>query len=176
MTFLYLKAVHIIFIVTWFAGIFYMPRLLIYITEALEKPEPERSVLTQQLTVMASRLWYGITWPSAVVTLGMGTALIVENPGWLQYGYMHVKLSLVLLLYGYHFTLQHIFNLLKKRIARYTSQQLRVWNEVATLFLIAIVFIIVLKDALSMIWGIAGLIAVMLLILIGIKIYRRTRK
>lgn len=175
MTFLYLKAVHIIFIVTWFAGLFYMPRLLIYMTEAHEKPEPERSILLKQFKLMASRLWFGITWPSAIITLAMGTSLIVSQPGFLQQGFMHIKLTLVFLLYLYHFSLQHIFNLLKKDMVRYSSQKLRLWNEVATLFLISIVFIIVLKNALSMVWGLAGLLAVTFSILAGIKLYKRYR-
>src|SRR5687768_6299954 len=114
MTSLYLKAVHIIFIVTWFAGLFYMPRLFVYILESHQKPEPERSILVKQLITMASRLWYGITWPSAVVTLGMGTALLIHQPEWLQQGYMHIKLTLVFLLYCYHFSLHYLFNQLSK--------------------------------------------------------------
>jgi protoporphyrinogen IX oxidase len=175
MTHLYLKAVHIIFIVTWFAGLFYMPRLLIYITEAHEKSEPEKSILIKQFKIMASRLWFGITWPSAIITLIMGTSMLINQPHWLQSGFMHIKLGLVLFLYLYHFSLQHIFNALKKDVVKYTSQQLRIWNEVATLFLISIVFIIVLKDAFSMLWGIAGLLVVTMLIMIGIRIYKKLR-
>jgi putative membrane protein len=175
MTSLYLKAVHIIFIVTWFAGLFYMPRLLIYITEAYDKPEPEKSILLRQLKMMASRLWYAITWPSAVITLGMGTSLLIQQPAWLGQGFMHIKLALVFLLYLYHLSLHHIFKALNRDIVRYTSQQLRLWNEVATLFLISIVFIIVLKDALSMLWGIVGLLGVTILIFVGIKIYKKYR-
>lgn len=176
MTFLYLKAVHIIFVVTWFAGLFYMPRLFVYILEADAKREPERSILLKQLNMMASRLWYAITWPSAVITLGMGAALIIHQPEWLQQSFMHIKLMLVVLLYAYHFSLQYILNRLKVGRVRYTSQQLRLWNEVATLFLISIVFIIVLKNALSMVWGLAGLLAVTGLILAATAIYKRYRK
>jgi putative membrane protein len=175
MTFLYLKAIHIIFIVTWFAGLFYMPRLFIYITEAHGKPEPEKSILITQLKAMSSRLWFAITWPSAIVTLIMGTSLIINQPAWLQQGFMHLKLTLVFLLYVYHFSLHYIFNLLKKDIVRYSSSQLRIWNEAATLFLISIVFIIVLKNALSMLWGLVGLLGVMILIFAGIKIYKKLR-
>src|SRR5688572_8979705 len=103
MTFLYLKAVHIIFIVTWFAGLFYMPRLFVYMVEAHQKNEPEKSILLRQFKMMASRLWFGITWPSAVITLGMGTAILIHQPFWLQQGFMHIKLTLVALLYLYHF-------------------------------------------------------------------------
>lgn len=176
MAFLYLKAVHIIFIVTWFAGLFYMPRLFVYITESHDKSEPERSILLKQLNMMAARLWFGITWPSAIITLGLGTALIVNQPEWLQQGFMHIKLTLVLFLYVYHLSLHYLFNQLKKGIVRYSSQQLRFWNEVATLFLISIVFIIVLKNALSMVWGLAGLLVVTLLIVGGMALYKRYRK
>jgi protoporphyrinogen IX oxidase len=79
------------------------------------------------------------------------------------------------LLYIYHFSLHYIFKLLKNDVYRYTSNQLRIWNEVATLFLISIVFIIVLKSALDMVWGIIGLIGVIILILLGIKIYKSIR-
>lgn len=175
MTFLYLKAVHIIFIVTWFSGLFYMPRLLIYMREAFDKTEPEKSILLNNFTAMASRLWYGITWPSAIITLGMGTSMLINQPQWLQLSFMHLKLSLVFLLYLYHVSLQYIFNKLKRGDARYSSNQLRFWNEVATLFLISIVFLIVLKSALSMVWGLVGLIVITLLILAGMKIYKKFR-
>lgn len=176
MTSLYLKAVHIIFIVTWFAGLFYMPRLFVYIVESYGKPEPGRSILLKQLNMMAGRLWFGITWPSAIITLVMGTAMLVHQPDWLQQSFMHIKLTLVFFLYGYHFSLHYLFNQLRRGIVRYTSQQMRLWNEVATLFLISIVFIIVLKNALSMMWGVLGLLIVTALIVAGISIYKKYRK
>jgi putative membrane protein len=176
MTFLYLKAIHIIFIVTWFAGLFYVPRLFIYITEAAEKPEPERSILTKQFMLMVSRLWYGITWPSALITLGMGIALLINQPEWLRQNFMIVKLCLVFLLYGYHLSLQYIFHLLKKGQVRYSSQQLRLWNEVATLLLISIVFLIVMKNMMSMVRGLAGLFIVTFLIVAGIRFYKKFRQ
>lgn len=171
----YLKAVHIIFVVTWFAGLFYMPRLFIYIIEANDKPEPGRSILQNQLKVMADRLWYIITWPSAVITFCMGAAMLINNPAWLSMGFMHVKLTLVFLLYLYHFSLQYILNQLKKDRVKYSSQQMRVWNEVGTLFLISIVFLIVLKNALSMVWGLLGLFGIMILLMLGIKLYKKLR-
>lgn len=173
---LYLKAIHIIFIVTWFAGLFYMPRLLIYLVEAQSKNEPEKSILTSQLNLMASRLWYIITWPSAVITLCMGVSLLINQPGWLMYGFMHVKLGLVFLLYLYHGSLHFVFKQQQKGKFNYSSQNLRVWNEVGTLFLIAIVFLIVLKDTLSMLWGILGLVILMIVMLIAIRIYKKFRK
>jgi putative membrane protein len=176
MAHLYLKAVHLIFIVTWFSGLFYTPRLFVYLIEASQKEDPEKSILRTQLKMMASRLWFGITWPSAIITLGLGTSMIVYNPSWLQMPFMHIKLSLVALLYVYHFSLHIIFNQLQNDVVKYTSTQMRVWNEVATLFLISIVFLIVLKSALSMTWGIAGLLVVTAAIMMGIRVYKKLRK
>lgn len=172
---LYLKAIHIIFIVTWFAGLFYMPRLLIYLAEAQSKDESEKSILTKQLSMMAKRLWFIITWPSAILTLCMGTSLLINQPDWLSYGFMHIKLGLVFLLYLYQISIHLIFNQQLKGIFNYSSQQLRVWNEVGTLFLIAIVFLIVLKDTLSMLWGILGLVILMIVMLLAIRIYKKFR-
>lgn len=175
MTFLYLKAVHIVFIVTWFAGLFYMPRLFVYIIEAHEKSEPDKSVLLKQLNMMSSRLWFGITWPSAIITLGMGASLLITQPEWLSQGFMHLKLSLVFLLYLYHLSLHVIYKQLKNGQVKFSSTQMRLWNEVATIFLISIVFTIVLKNMLSVAWGLAGLLVVTLLIVAGIKIYKKYR-
>lgn len=153
-----------------------MPRLFVYIIESHSKPEPERTILLKQLNMMASRLWFAITWPSAIVTLIMGTLLLINQPSFLQQGFMHVKLTLVVLLYAYHFSLHYLFKQLQRGVVKYTSQQLRFWNEVSTLFLISIVFIIVLKSALSMVWGVVGLLAVIIAITLGIRLYKKYRK
>jgi putative membrane protein len=176
MTHLYLKAAHIIFIVTWFAGMFYMPRLFVYIVEAHGKPEPEKSIVLKQLKMMASRLWFGITWPSAIITLCLGASMVINQPEWLTYGFMHIKLTLVFFLYLYHISLHIIFRQLQNDVVKYTSNHMRIWNEVATLFLISIVFLIVLKNALSMLWGLGGLLAVTILIMVGIRTYKKFRK
>ncbi len=152
-----------------------MPRILIYLTEAHHKAEPEKSILLKNYKLIASPLWFGITWPSAIITLVMGTSMLVNQPEWLKLGFMHLKLTLVFFLYVYHISIHYIFNLLKKDIVKYTSNQLRMWNEVAMLFLISIVFIIVLKSALSMIWGVLGLVVISFLILAGIRVYKRFR-
>ncbi len=175
MAFEYFKAIHIIFIVTWFAGIFYIPRLFVYIIATHETTEPEKSILLTQLKMMAGRLWYGITWPSAVITLGIGIAMLIKQPLWLKFPFMHIKLGLVVLLYVYHFSLHLIHRQLRRDIVRFTSQQMRVWNEVATLFLISIVFLIVVKTALSIAWGLIGLAIITLAIWIGIRVYKNVR-
>lgn len=174
MTYFYIKALHIIFIVTWFAGLFYMVRLFVYSAEANNKSEPERSILLKQFGLMQKRLWYGITWPSAILTLIFGTwigVLYGSLPTWLL-----VKLFFVVGLFIYQLSLQLIFNQQQKENFKWTSQRLRMWNEVATLFLIAIVMLAVVKELLSVVWGIAVLAAFTFLLLLAIKIYKKYRK
>lgn len=178
----YLKSLHIIFVVTWFAGMFYMPRLFIYNTEAEAKNEIEKNILHTQFRVMMKRLWYGITWPSAIITLALGLSLLfnqdykwytiifTESGLWLL-----LKLIFVLLLYFYHFSLHKIFKQQLHGIYKYTSLQLRMWNELATIFLIAIVMLVVVKQAISLFWGITGLILLILFLYISIQLYKRIR-
>lgn len=172
--FLYIKALHIIFIVTWFAGIFYMPRLLIYNTEAGAKPEPVKAALREQFGIMMKRLWYGITWPSAILTLLFGTTtwyLLGVTPSWLL-----VKLVFVVGLYAYHYSLHILFKQQQKGVFKYSSQQLRIWNEVATIFLVAIVMLVVVKQSLSFLWGIIGLLLFVIVLMSAIKIYKAIRE
>ena len=110
MAFEYIKALHIIFVTTWFAGLFYIVRLFIYQTEALEKPEEERRILAPQLNLMANRLWYIITWPSAILTLIFGFWVFYFRWGYIQSGFMQAKLGFVLVLYIYHFICHKIYH------------------------------------------------------------------
>ncbi|MEP0368545.1 MAG: CopD family protein [Cyclobacteriaceae bacterium] len=175
MDYLYLKALHIIFVVTWFAGLFYIVRLFIYQREALEKQEPEKSILTVHLALMARRLWFGITWPSAILTLIFGSALIIIQPQWLKMPFMHIKLTFVALLYLYHFSCQYLYRKLQAGNCKYSSNQLRIWNEVATVILVAVVFLIVIKNQMSWIWGTIGIILFSIILMMAIKIYKRIR-
>ena len=172
----YIKAIHIIFIVTWFAGLFYIPRLFIYNTEANEKAEPEKTILQKQFIIMIQRLWLGITWPSAILTLVFGVwmgFLYGSIPQWLW-----IKIGFVFGLYLYHFSLQKIYAEQIKGIFRFTSQQLRIWNEIATIFLVAIVMIVSVKQSLSFVWGIIGLLLFITILISAIRIYKllRTKK
>lgn len=170
----YVKALHIIFVITWFAGLFYMVRLFVYSAETNEKPEPERSILLKQFGLMQKRLWYGITWPSAILTLIFGTwigLLYRALPTWLL-----VKLIFVVGLFVYHIILHVIFKQQQKENFKWTSYQLRIWNEVATVFLVAIVMLAVVKQLLSLVWGVGVLVVFSLLLLIAIRIYKKLRK
>ncbi len=176
MTYQYIKALHIIFVVTWFAGLFYIVRLFIYTVEAHEAEEPARSILLERLKDWSRRLWFGITWPSAVFTLGFGTyflhfyATASGVPTWLW-----IKLGFVVGLYAYHGLCHVIYRQLQQDVVRYSSQQLRIWNEVATIFLVSIVFMVILRSALSLLWGVIGLVAFTVVLLVAIRIYKKVR-
>ncbi len=170
------KALHIIFVVSWFAGLFYIVRLFIYHTEAQQKEEPARQILSAQFEIMERKLWWIITTPAMILTLVFGTWMIVLVPSYLQMGWMHIKLSFVAILLIYHFVCQKILFDLKKGKYNWSSNGLRIWNEVATLALVAIVFLAVMKDSLNWIKGTVGFFAVAIGLMIGIKIYKRLRK
>jgi len=177
----YLIALHIIFVVTWFAGMFYMPRLFIYNTEAESKNEEARKILHEQFSVMMKRLWYGITIPSALLTLIFGP-IVMFNEGWNKVlfdeagRWLLIKLIFVIFLYLYFISLHKIFKQQLNGVFKYTSQQLRIWNEVATIFLVAIVMLAVVKESISFVWGLAGLVLFVILLMSAIKIYKLTRK
>jgi protoporphyrinogen IX oxidase len=174
MYFQYLKAIHIIFVITWFAGLFYIVRLFVYFAETTSLPSPEKEILRKQYKLMQKRLWYGITWPSAIITAIMGTLLVIEYgtvPVWLW-----IKLGFVLLLFVYHFICHSIFKAQQQDLSPYTSSQMRLWNEVATILLVGIIFMVVLKNSLSLLWGFLGLAGFTVFILVGIKIYKILRQ
>ena len=177
----YLKSLHIIFIVTWFAGMFYIVRLFIYNTEANLKTEPEKSILQKQFGMMIQRLWFGITWPSAVLTLILGPWVMIKG-GWDRTlgdevgKWLLIKLIFVLLLYVYHFTLHAIYKQQAIGIFKYSSQQLRIWNEVATIFLVPIVMLATVKSSISWVWGLVGLVGFVIVLMSAIKIYKAIRE
>ncbi|SFF52120.1 CopD family protein [Thermoflexibacter ruber] len=174
MYFLYIKALHIIFIVTWFSGMFYLVRLFIYHREAQDKPEQERYVLQSQFDLMMKRLLWGITFPSALLTLIFGIWLLMLYPSipvWL-----HIKVGLVVLLFAYHYSLHIICKQLLSRKFLYTSTQLRLWNEVPTIFLVAIVMLVVVKQNMSLVYGVVGLMAFVILLMSAVKVYKVIRE
>ena len=172
MTYLYLKSLHIIFVVSWMAGLFYIVRLFIYHTEANERQESERLVLQRQFEVMEAKLWNIITTPAMFLAVLAGLGMIYLNPSLLAMDWMLVKLGFVLGLLVYHFLCQRIIGQLKNGIFHWTSTQLRVWNEVATIFLVAIVFTVVLKSTIDWIYGLIGLILFSIIIMSAVKIYK----
>ena len=172
----YLKALHLIFVVTWFAGLFYIPRLFIYHIEALKKPSPDREILTAQLKLMTQRLWYIITWPSAILCTLFALGLLLLIPAWLQQPWMQVKLGFVGVLFLYHLKCHSIFKQLQRDEVNYTARFMRLWNEGATLILFAVVFLAIVKNAFNWLYGVVGLVGLVVLLLLGIRLYQRIRK
>ena len=172
----YIKALHLIFVVTWFAGLFYIPRLFIYHIEATEKPSPDKEILSTQLKLMTKRLWNIITWPSAILSTVFAIWLLILQPIWLQEPWMHVKLAFVILLFLYHLKSHQIFKQLQRDEVNYTSRFMRIWNEGATLILFAVVFLVILKSAFNWIFGIIGIFVLGILLMLGIRLYRRIQK
>ncbi|WP_034060147.1 CopD family protein [Lacinutrix jangbogonensis] len=171
----YIKALHLIFVITWFAGLFYIPRLFVYQIEASYKPSPEKEILGKQLKLMAKRLWSIIAWPSAILAVLFGLILLYLNPYILQNDWMQVKLGFVVLLIIYHLQTHVYFNQLQNNVVKKSSNFMRLWNEGATFILFAVIFLVLLKSAFNWIFGVAGIFALGLLLMLGFKVYKTIR-
>lgn len=176
MTYYYVKSLHLIFVITWFAGLFYIPRLFIYQIEANERPENEKKILLPQLQLMTRRLWFIISWPSAVLATMFALWLLYMSPEYLKEPWMHVKLGFVVLLFVYHFKCHQILKQQEAGVFKWTSNQMRIWNEGSTLILFSVVFLVILKNAFNWIYGVAGIITLGVLLMLGIKLYKRLRE
>ncbi|MEB3274012.1 MAG: protoporphyrinogen oxidase HemJ [Prochlorothrix sp.] len=176
MAYLWFKAFHIIGVVVWFAGLFYLVRLFIYHVEAEAQPEPAQSILKDQYTIMEKRLYNIITTPGMAVTVAMAIGLLVSQPDWLHSRWLHIKLSLVLVLLGYHFFCGRLMRQLEAGTCQWGSKQLRALNEAPTLLLVSIVMLVVFKNSLptsSTAWLIFGLV---ILMAVTIQLYARKRR
>ena len=171
----YIKAFHLIFVITWFAGLFYIPRLFVYQIEAFYKPSPEKEILGKQLKLMAKRLWFIITWPSAILAILFAAWLLILQPVWLKEPWMHAKLAFVGLLVIYHLKTHQYFKQLQQDIVKKSSNYMRIWNEGATFILFAIVFLVILRSAINWVWGVLGILLLGVLIMLGFKIYKKIR-
>jgi putative membrane protein len=137
---LYVKAFHIIAVVSWFAGLFYLPRLFVYHSDTNDKISLDR------FKVMEKRLYYGITWPAGLLTTMLGVLLITYNHKYyLKAGWMHTKILLVILLWGYHLLCGYYVKLFAKDKCFKSALFFRIFNEAPTFFLIAIVLLVVVK-------------------------------
>ena len=172
----YILAIHIIFVVSWMAGLFYIVRLFIYHTEANQKPEIEKLILQKQFEIMESKLWNIITTPAMILSAAAGLLMLYLNPLLLQTDWMWVKLGFVTGLLIYHIICGNIIGQLKRGKFLMSSTQLRLWNELATLFLVAIVFTVILKSAIDWIYGLVGLIVFSAVIMLAVKAYKKQRE
>ncbi|NIC39059.1 protoporphyrinogen oxidase HemJ [Halomonas desiderata] len=138
----WIKALHIVAVVTWFAALFYLPRLYVYHAMARDKGEQQAM---NYFLVMERKLYRGIMTPSMIAVIVFGLWLLYLMPHWLGMGWMHVKLTLVLLLVAYH----HVCLIYLKQFAagrcRRSHVFFRWFNELPVVVLLAIVILAVLK-------------------------------
>jgi putative membrane protein len=172
----YIKSLHLIFVITWFAGLFYIVRLFVYQIEANDKPSPEKEILQKQYKIMTYRLWYIIAWPSAVLATLFAIWLLCLMPQWLQMPWMHVKLGFVFVLFAYQLKCHQIYLQLQKDVFNYSSNFMRLWNEIATIILFSLVFLVILKNAFNWIYGVIGIVAFSIMLMLGYKFYKQIRK
>ena len=165
MTLLYFKALHLIGVIVWFAGLFYLGRLFVYHREAHERPEPERRALKAQFALMEKRLYYGITWPGLCITIFCGTAMLMEwgLPPWIL-----TKIGLVVLLVIYHLWCGYLRKKLLHEKCGWSGKQFRLFNEIPTLLLVSLVFLVVFKEAFS--WSVFLLILAGMVLVIGVTV------
>lgn len=171
----YIKSLHLIFVITWFAGLFYIPRLFVYQIEAFHKPSPDKEILGKQLKLMAKRLWYIIAWPSAILATIFAVWLLILIPSWLQQPWMHIKLGFVILLFVYHLKTHQYFKQLQNDVVKKSSNFMRIWNEGATFILFAVIFLVILKSTINWIFGVVGILVLGILLMLGFKMYKRIR-
>jgi len=171
---LYIKSIHIIFVVSWFAALFYIVRLFIYATEAQTKDDIARPILTQQLLLMQRKLWYIIGWPAAIGTTVFGWWMIFINPAYLSLPWMWLKLIAVGFLCMYHWQCQRILAQQKQGVFKFSSTRLRLFNELATIFLVAIVFLVVVKSTSGLMWGLVGMFVFAGVMILAVYIYRKS--
>lgn len=171
----YCKAFHIIGFVSWFAGLFYLVRLFVYHVEANEKPEPEKSILQKQYTYMQWRLYNIITTPAMVLTLCFGISMLFINPAWLQSGWMHAKLGLLVGLVGYHYWCKTVIKRLERGEMPFNSFQFRLLNELPTIFLVSIVLLAVLKNTLNMLYAFGGVFLFGVALFVAARQYKKYR-
>jgi protoporphyrinogen IX oxidase len=176
MAYYWFKAFHLIGIVVWFAGLFYLVRLFVYHAEAQQEPEPARSILKKQYEIMEKRLYSIITTPGMLLTVAMAGGLIYTEPEILHSRWLHIKFAMVVLLLGYHHYCKRIMNKLAKGECQWTGQQFRALNEAPTVLLVIIVLLAVFKNNLPLdatTWLIAALV---ILMAASIQLYAKKRR
>ncbi|HWK74245.1 MAG TPA: protoporphyrinogen oxidase HemJ [Povalibacter sp.] len=135
---LWFKAFHIVFVVTWFAGLFYLPRLFVYHATATD------AVSNERFKVMERRLFVMMTI-GAVLSIVFGVSMLVLAPALLSFGWLHAKLTLVAILIGYHLWCYRLMLDFRADRNRHSERWLRGFNEAPGLLLIGIVLLVVLK-------------------------------
>lgn len=176
MAYFWFKAFHLIGIVVWFSGLFYLVRLFIYHVEANEQPQPAQGILKQQYELMEKRLYNIITTPGMVVTVAMAIGLLTTEPAVLASTWLRIKLALVALLLAYHGYCWYLMRQLAKGECGWSSQQLRGLNEAPTVLLVAIVLLAVFKNSLPLDTTTWVIFAMVVAMVATIQLYAKKRK
>jgi putative membrane protein len=175
------KSLHFIGLVSWFAALFYLPRLFIYHTEALDKTPEEQAILCPQFILMADKLYRIIMNPAMMFTFVAGLGMIAvreyETQGqYLRYQpWLRIKLLLLLGLLGYHLYCKRILLALAQGKALLNSIQLRLFNEIATLFLLAIVLLAVYKNVLNFFYAAVAILVTGIVLFLAVRWYKKYR-
>ncbi len=172
MSYLVLKTIHLISVVAWFAGLFYVGRLFIYFKEASEYESKKKKILQDQFLLMTKRCMYIITWPSLIVSSVFGLYMLHQNPSLIYLNWMIVKLVFVTILIFYTAYCQKILFQMIKGSINFSDFKLRLWNEFATLLLISIISLAILKTALSWVKAVIIFIIIGILLFSLIKLYK----
>jgi protoporphyrinogen IX oxidase len=176
MAYYWFKAFHLIGVVVWFAGLFYLVRLFVYHAEAAQQPEPAQGILKTQYEIMEKRLYNIITTPGMIVTVAMAIGLISTEPEILKSGWLHIKLAFVALLLVYHFFCGRILKQLEKDECKWTGQQFRALNEAPTLLLVVIVLLAVFKSQLPLDLTTWLIVALIIFMVAAIQLYAKKRR
>ncbi len=176
MAYLWFKGFHIIAMVAWFGGLFYLPRLFVYHVEANEQPEPASSILKNQYAIMEKRLYGIIMNPGMMLTIAMAIGMLVIEPGLLKQGWLHIKIALVAVLLAYHLYCKRLMKMLEAGTCQWTGKQLRAFNELPTLLLAVIVLLVIFKDGLP--WDVTslGIVVTIVVFAVAIQLYARKRR
>jgi protoporphyrinogen IX oxidase len=176
MAYLWFKSFHIVGLVAWFAGLFYLPRLFVYHIEANEQPENVRDILKKQYAIMEQRLMKIIMNPAMVLTLAMAAGMLYKSPALLKEPWLHVKMGLVLVIVGYHFYCQLIMKKLEAGETPLSAQQFRWFNEFPTFFLVVIVMLAIFKNDIPRDATGYVVVAMAIAFAISIQLYARKRR
>jgi putative membrane protein len=176
MAYFWYKAFHLIGVVVWFAGLFYLVRLFVYHAEAEQQPEPAQTILKNQYELMEKRLYNIITTPGMVVTVAMAIALLTTEPEVLKSWWLHLKLTLVVVLLIYHFWCGRIMKKLAQGECNWSGQQFRALNEAPTVLLVLIVLLAVFKNSLPLDLTTWLIVALVISMIAAIQLYAKKRK
>ena len=174
--YLWFKTLHIVGVVVWFAGLFYLVRLFIYHVETEELAPELRTPFQTQYALMERRLANIITTPGMVVAVSMAVGLLVVQPSWLHQGWMHAKLAFVAALLAYHAFCYRLMGQMQRGDCRWTGRQLRALNELPTLLLVIVVMLVVFKSQFptgAATWFVVALVVFMAA---SIQFYARWRR